>query len=207
MSVVVVCDGLRLVREAIVTAIETVPGVTRVEQAASAAELLSRVRITAAHIAIIDADLTGGIAAATQLAVIADGPVVIVLAAKPDPEAAATVLTNGANAYLLKDIGTAALARAVSQAIIEGKPRIDPRRRAAMLKAASNGARCPFNLSEREQQVLSGMSQGKSNQQIGRDLYLSEDTVKTHARRLFRKMNVGDRAHAVAVGFRSGLVK
>jgi DNA-binding NarL/FixJ family response regulator len=59
-------------------------------------------------------------------------------------------------------------------------------------------------LTERELQVLRGMSQGKSNGQIGRELYLSEDTVKTHARRLFRKLKARDRAHAVAVGFRSG---
>ena len=51
-------------------------------------------------------------------------------------------------------------------------------------------------LSEREVEVLEGMSQGKSNAQIGRDLYLSEDTVKTHARRLFRKMGAADRAQA-----------
>jgi DNA-binding NarL/FixJ family response regulator len=50
------------------------------------------------------------------------------------------------------------------------------------------------------------MAQGKSNGQIGRELYLSEDTVKTHARRLFRKLGVRDRAQAVAHGFRRGLV-
>ena len=58
----------------------------------------------------------------------------------------------------------------------------------------------------RDRQVLRGMSQGKSNGQIGRELYLSEDTVKTHARRLFRKLGVRDRAQAVAHGFRRGLV-
>ena len=62
------------------------------------------------------------------------------------------------------------------------------------------------NLTEREMQVLRGMSQGKSNGQIGRELYLSEDTIKTHARRLFRKLGVNDRAQAVALGFRRGLV-
>jgi DNA-binding NarL/FixJ family response regulator len=61
-------------------------------------------------------------------------------------------------------------------------------------------------LTDRELQVLRGMSQGKSNGQIGRELYLSEDTVKTHARRLFRKLGVRDRAQAVAHGFRRGLV-
>jgi DNA-binding NarL/FixJ family response regulator len=62
-------------------------------------------------------------------------------------------------------------------------------------------------LTERERQVLDGMSRGKTNNEIGRELFLSEDTVKTHARRLFRKLGVNDRAQAVALGFRSGLVR
>ena len=61
-------------------------------------------------------------------------------------------------------------------------------------------------LTERELQVLRGMSEGKSNAEIGRELYVSEDTVKTHARRLFRKLGARDRAHAVASAFRAGLV-
>ena len=50
------------------------------------------------------------------------------------------------------------------------------------------------------------MADGKSNAEIGRELFVSEDTVKTHARRLFRKLGARDRAHAVAAGFRAGLV-
>src|SRR2546423_5743584 len=61
-------------------------------------------------------------------------------------------------------------------------------------------------LTERELQVLNGMADGKSNAEIGRELFVSEDTVKTHARRLFRKLGARDRAHAVASGFRTGLV-
>jgi DNA-binding NarL/FixJ family response regulator len=61
-------------------------------------------------------------------------------------------------------------------------------------------------LTERELQVLRGMADGKSNAEIGRELFVSEDTVKTHARRLFRKLGARDRAHAVASGFRAGLV-
>jgi len=61
-------------------------------------------------------------------------------------------------------------------------------------------------LTEREAQVLRAMADGKSNSEIGRELYVSEDTVKTHARRLFRKLGARDRAHAVAAGFRAGLV-
>ena len=46
------------------------------------------------------------------------------------------------------------------------------------------------------------MAEGKSNAEIGRELFVSEDTVKTHARRLFRKLGARDRAHAVAAAFR-----
>jgi DNA-binding NarL/FixJ family response regulator len=70
---------------------------------------------------------------------------------------------------------------------------------------ATGGPRPPA-LTERELQVLRGMADGKSNAEIGRELFVSEDTVKTHARRLFRKLGARDRAHAVASGFRTGLV-
>jgi DNA-binding NarL/FixJ family response regulator len=59
---------------------------------------------------------------------------------------------------------------------------------------------------ERELQILRGMSLGHSNSEIGRELYLSEDTVKTHARKLFQKLGARDRAHAVALGLREYLL-
>jgi DNA-binding NarL/FixJ family response regulator len=51
------------------------------------------------------------------------------------------------------------------------------------------------------------MSRGRSNHEIGKELYLSEDTIKTHARRLFRKLGAADRAQAVALGYRWGFVR
>lgn len=62
-------------------------------------------------------------------------------------------------------------------------------------------------LTKREIEVLVGMSNGRSNAQIGAELFLSEDTVKTHARRLFRKLGAADRAQAVAIGLRGGLIR
>ncbi|HSK61922.1 MAG TPA: LuxR C-terminal-related transcriptional regulator, partial [Actinomycetospora sp.] len=62
-------------------------------------------------------------------------------------------------------------------------------------------------LSEREMDVLLGMTEGLSNAEIAAELVLAEDTVKTHARRLFRKLGAGDRADAVARGFRQGLLR
>lgn len=61
-------------------------------------------------------------------------------------------------------------------------------------------------LTERELQVLHGMADGHDNRTIGVTLHVSEDTVKTHACRLFRKLEVTGRGHAVAVGYRTGLL-
>jgi len=74
-----------------------------------------------------------------------------------------------------------------------------------MTNGPAKAGRRPL-LTERELQVLRGMAEGRSNAEIGRDLFVSEDTVKTHARRLFRKLGARDRAHAVAAAFRAGLV-
>ncbi|MFD0555633.1 regulatory LuxR family protein [Stackebrandtia endophytica] len=63
-----------------------------------------------------------------------------------------------------------------------------------------------FELTGREQQVLTHISQGLSNIEIAAELFVSEDTVKTHARKLYRKLGARDRAHAVAIGFRRGVL-
>lgn len=63
------------------------------------------------------------------------------------------------------------------------------------------------SLTERETQVLRGIARGMSNGEIGAQLDLSVDTVKTHARRLYTKLGATDRSHAVACGFRLGLLQ
>ncbi|ADD40676.1 transcriptional regulator, LuxR family [Stackebrandtia nassauensis DSM 44728] len=67
-------------------------------------------------------------------------------------------------------------------------------------------ANLQHNLSEREHQVLLGIAGGKSNAEIGRELYVTEDTIKTHARRAYRKLGARDRAHAVALAFRQNIL-
>ena len=59
-------------------------------------------------------------------------------------------------------------------------------------------------LTEREVQILRGMADGRPNAEIGENLWISEDTVKTHARRLFKKLGARDRAQAVRIGFDLG---
>jgi DNA-binding NarL/FixJ family response regulator len=58
----------------------------------------------------------------------------------------------------------------------------------------------------REVQVLQLISDGLVNREIGQRLFLSEETVKSHVRHLLAKLQARSRAHAVAVGFRRGLI-
>jgi DNA-binding NarL/FixJ family response regulator len=89
---------------------------------------------------------------------------------------------------------------------VTGRPLWPGNEGTAVSVADAQPATRRLTLTERELQVLRGMADGKSNAEIGRELFVSEDTVKTHARRLFRKLGARDRAHAVAAGFRAGLV-
>jgi DNA-binding NarL/FixJ family response regulator len=123
---------------------------------------------------------------------------VLVVGASENPALVTAAMAAGARGFLRADLAREDLAVALAHALTGDLPGPGAR---------NDGiARRRITLTERELQVLRGMCEGKSNGEIGRDLYLSEDTVKTHARRLFRKLGVNDRAHAVASGFRMGLV-
>jgi DNA-binding NarL/FixJ family response regulator len=114
------------------------------------------------------------------------------LTANDDPQTVATAGANGAAGYISKDATRLEMGLAIHHVGAGERPAAAPT--------------VEYRLSERETQVLDGMSRGLSNGEIGRELYLSEDTIKTHARRLFRKLNAADRAQAVAVGLRAGLI-
>jgi DNA-binding CsgD family transcriptional regulator len=63
------------------------------------------------------------------------------------------------------------------------------------------------DLTDRERQILQGMADGKANAEIGAGICITEDTVKTHAQQLFRKLGARNRAHAVRIGFDAGLLR
>lgn len=71
------------------------------------------------------------------------------------------------------------------------------------------GARRPTaaaELTARELQILRHISQGKTNPQIARELFLATDTVKTHSRKLFRKLGVHSRSAAINAAWRRGIL-
>lgn len=67
----------------------------------------------------------------------------------------------------------------------------------------------PFgeSLSEREREVLRGVALGQSNREIGESLFLSEETVRTHLKNIFRKLGVSDRTQAVVMALKSGILE
>jgi two-component system, NarL family, nitrate/nitrite response regulator NarL len=155
------------------------------------------------------------------LAALADGPDLVLVAADVTPAGlpgtawAATVTAVREHAPEL-----AVLVAGPPDAGREGEHRLaaaalDLGARGFLRSGEQVGAR-PFGvpgraataeLSRRELDVLLGMTDGLSNSEIAAALELAEDTVKTHARRLFRKLGAGDRADAVARGFRQGILR
>ena len=207
MTTVLICDDHRIVREGLRQFVEDVPGVDRVVTAASGEEALARFAAEHPDLVLMDVSMPGlgGLETTRRLIAGNPGANVVMLTAQEDRDHVAAAVTAGARGYLVKDVSRDELCAAVASALA-GRDLVEPSLRRALKERSRTTEDKGAQLTERELQVLTGMSQGKSNAQIGRELFLSEDTVKTHARRLFRKMGVCDRAQAVASGFRRGLV-
>jgi DNA-binding NarL/FixJ family response regulator len=203
MSTVLVCDDSGTVRESLKRAISPVPGVTRVITAGSGEECLARWPVERPSVVLMDVRMPGlgGIESTRQLVERHPEATVIMLAGPEDGDGVTRAVTQGARGFVAKDAAREELSAAVLHVITEG------RRPQSQSPAGSVPTAKAPDLTEREIQVLTGMSRGRSNAEIGRELFLSEDTVKTHARRLFRKLGAADRAQAVAVGYRAGIVR
>jgi DNA-binding NarL/FixJ family response regulator len=204
MATVMVCDDSPLARETLRRSVATIPGVTRVLAASSGEEAIARWPLERPSLVLMDVRMPGlgGTEATRRLLALHPEASVLMVTMAEDIDGVARAVSAGARGYIVKDASREELAATVVQAITD----------AAWLRSApTTGAPghptgVQPTLTERELQVLTGMSRGRSNAEIGKELYLSEDTVKTHARRLFRKLGAADRAQAVAVGFRWGLV-
>jgi DNA-binding NarL/FixJ family response regulator len=202
VTTVLICDDHRHFRDQLRRHVAAVPGVDRVATADTSAEAFSRYAAERPALVLLDVAMPdlGGPETARRLVAAHPGANVVMLAGNNDHEQLAEALAGGARGYLTKDASVEELCAALAHVFDAAA---QPRHAAA--SAQTHVIDPP--LTERERQVLDGMSRGKTNNEIGRELFLSEDTVKTHARRLFRKLGVNDRAQAVALGFRSGLVR
>jgi two-component system, NarL family, nitrate/nitrite response regulator NarL len=230
MAGVVVCHGSTVVRERLVVTSIGVPALTPVRAAATVEELLAHARRVPPTVVLLDAHLPvpGAHEAIRRLRAVAPGAAVVLLASPDDTVALDRALALGARGFLAPDVGRAELSAVAAHVLaspmlpVQQRTSVEIPRPAQRDHAAPSGApghaadagaadgaeaaKPAPTLTKREIEVLVGMSNGRSNAQIGAELYLSEDTVKTHARRLFRKLGASDRAQAVAIGLRGGII-
>ncbi|HEX2073264.1 MAG TPA: response regulator transcription factor [Geodermatophilus sp.] len=229
-----VYDERRRVRDDVAARLVALPFVGRVEVVGDASALMARLTTRQPDVLLVGTQraVDSGLTVATQALRAHPRLPVLVLGAPDDAETVRAAVAAGARGYLRWDATALEMGLGLSRVGL----RVDGRNPQSGVPAqpvplasvsapspAWSGATplsgsapttvrstvrepAPVSLSMREMQVLTGMSQGKSNAQIGRELYLSEDTIKTHARRLFRKLGAKDRAEAVATGFRRGMM-
>jgi len=198
-----VCDGSQRVREGFRRALAALPGLDRIVVLTTAESMVARWADERPDLAMVDAKAPGigGVETVRRVLRIDPSAKLIVLTMPDDEEAVMGAMAIGARGYLSKNASRAEVRTTVSQILSESTAIV----MAPSARLVSQRGR-PV-LTERELEVLAGMCEGRSNAEIGRSLFLSEDTVKTHARRLFKKLGAVDRANAVALGYRWGLVR
>lgn len=120
-------------------------------------------------------------------------------------------LANGAAGFVMKDTDPAEILRAVRLAAA-GESLLSPDVTRKVIDAYAEGRGGPSrphpgldDLTERELEILRWVATGLSNDEIGRHLFISPATVRTHVGRLLSKLDVRDRAGLVAAAYRSGL--
>ena len=134
---------------------------------------------------------------------------------KHDPKIAVVMLSSysdeaqieaarqaGALGYVIKTVEPVDLAEVLRQAL-SGKPFAVWGAKEPVPAVASSGATL---LSEREGVVLEAVARGLSNREIGRQLWISEQTVKFHLRNVYRKLGISSRTEAARFAYRTGVV-
>jgi len=132
-------------------------------------------------------------------------PAVIVLTVHADDELVLNAVRGGAQGYVLKSASRDELVRAIRH-VAAGGQRFDEVVVRALLAEEDRQGSEPV-LTERELDVLRLVAAGFSNKEIAAHLYVGVSTVKTHLDDVYRKLDVSDRAHAVAVALRAGLLE
>jgi two-component system nitrate/nitrite response regulator NarL len=160
-----------------------------------------------ADVAVLDLALPDmrGLSLLTSLADERCRTPVVVLTTECDPATIYAALAAGAAGYLTKDAESATVIDALCAAAA-GDCLISPhlhRLVAAEIRLRANGT---VKLTSRERQILALVAEGLSSLDIGRRLYLSHTTVKTHLGHAYEKLGVSDRAAAVAQALKRGLL-
>lgn len=211
----VLVDDHEMVLHGLVAMLDHFPEqVTVVGQATTAASALELVATLAPEILLCDVRIgkESGLDLCRQVTTEHPGTKVVLLTAYDDEHYLFQALRVGASGYILKRIDGQELVLHLNR-VREGETVVDHALAgrvalsAARLSAGEFWSGAHLGLTQRESEVLELLVSGHSNKGIAGKLVVSEDTVKTHIRGLYRKLGVADRSGATAVALREGLFR
>jgi DNA-binding NarL/FixJ family response regulator len=208
---VLVADDHALVRSGIRGLLEAAD-LAVVGEAGNGQEAVTAVRELAPDVVLMDIRMPGmdGIEATGVITALPRAPRVLVLTTFDLDEYVYRALEAGASGFLLKDAPPERLVDAV-RTVAAGEallaPEVTRRLIERYLATPPPNAQPPADLTPREQEIWTLIARGRSNLEIGQELYLSEATVKAHVTRLLAKLGVRDRVQAVVAAYEMGLVR
>ncbi len=212
---VLLVDDQELVRTGLRGILRPEFGFDIVGECADGREVAAAVDSLAPDIVLMDVRMPviDGVAATRELRGRDGSPPVLALTTFDDDEVLAGVLRAGASGFILKGVPAEDLQRAV-RVVAGGGAWLDPAvtgRVLAIYRSASPAAAPAGDpgldaLTSREREVLVLIGQGKTNAEIGAELFVGEGTVKTHINHVFTKLRLRDRAAAVVYAFDHDLV-
>ena len=168
-------------------------------------EALTMIETERPDIAVVDVRMPrlSGIEVASQAATTAPDTAIVLYTAFGDQALLSEALEVGVRGFVLKEAPLADLVRAV-QRVSAGEAYIDPVLAGALV-SGQLGAPVP-TLTQREREVLRLLADGLSNDEIGKSLGISPETVRTHVRKAMAKLEADTRTHAVATALRQSII-
>lgn len=216
---VVIADDQAMVRAGFAALLDAQPGIRVIGQAADGAEAVALVREAKPDVVLMDVRMPemDGIEATRRLLQperpLPHVPRILMLTTFDIDDYVHEALRAGASGFLLKDALPEELARAV-RVIAAGEALLAPSVTKRLIErfadtrdpAPSRAALSLNALTDREREVLTLVGRGLSNTEIAAELFIGEQTVKTHVGKLLQKLPARDRVQLVITAYDSGLV-
>jgi DNA-binding NarL/FixJ family response regulator len=200
---VLIAEDHSLVRRGLAAIINMEEDITVVGEAGDGEEAIEQWRRLRPDVVLMDLRMPRleGVAAIRRIRAEDPKAGIIVLTTFDHDEDIYAGLRAGAKAYLLKDVQPEELFGCI-RAVHAGEAYLQPKVAAKLVQRVQE-----HQLTEREEQILKLLAEGKSNRAIGQALHITESTVKSHLKSLFVKLDATSRAEAIALAARRGLVK
>jgi len=199
-------DDHELVRRGLRELLSSAEDITIVGEASTAAEALQRIPLTEIDVAIIDVRLPDGNGIEVCREVLEINPKIrcLILTSYDDDQALESAILAGASGYLLKQIRGNELINSIRQ-VANGLSLIDPVVARAAIDHFHHKNRADSridNLTAQERKILSLLAEGKTNRQIGEEMFLAEKTVKNYVSNVLSKMGFSRRTEAAVYAVR-----